>query len=50
MVAEKGSTKHFRRRSTVPVHPLLEDIWDHQLGFSRCATGLLDRASPIATD
>jgi hypothetical protein len=32
----------------VPVHPLLEDLWDHQLGFSRRATGLLDCGSPIA--
>jgi hypothetical protein len=34
----------------VPVHPLLEDLWDSQLGFSRRATGLLDCASPIAAN
>jgi hypothetical protein len=28
-------------RSNVPVHPLLEDLGDRQLGFSRRATGLL---------
>ncbi len=37
-------------RSNVPVHPLLEDLWDRQLGFSRRATGLLECASLVAAN
>jgi hypothetical protein len=43
-----GQSTHELNQSNVPVHPLLEDLWDRQLGLSRRATGLLDCASLTA--
>ena len=38
------------KRYNVPVHPLLEGLWDNQFGFGRCATGLLDCRLLLAID